>query len=57
MRDGVIKVSVRAREVEVGGEGIENVAGGVGSLLLLLVRRGVISLWAFLFVTCSFPCF
>jgi len=49
MKDGMSRVDVRAGEVEVGGEYIENVPGGVGSLFLLLVERGAFSFWAFLF--------
>ena len=57
MRFGVVRVGVRAREVEVGGEEIESIPSGVRSLLLFLVGRGAFSFWAFLLVACSFPYF
>jgi len=33
-------IGMRMGEVEVGGRGIKNILGGVGSLLCLLVRGG-----------------
>jgi len=57
MRDGAVRVGMRVREVEVGGEEIESILGGVRYLLILLVGREAFSFWDFLFMKCSFPYF